>query len=825
MIRPIVERVGDEVKINLFPKQAEFVNSEVDDILVGGAASGGKSMSLLVFAAIRRMAHPNSNGLMLRRTFSQLEKSLILKSKEIYPLFGATYHESKKLWSFPNGSLQHFGYLERDADVLNYHSDEYHDICFDEASLFTPFQINYMTSRCRSTLLGCKPLIRLASNPGNVGHCVPFGEVLTPGGWVDIKDFKIGDKVFTVSKEGFLIETVVNQVHQSFYDGEMIHVKQGGLQIICTPKHSVAKIFGKRNGKWTRSGESEKWSLCKFDELPGQTSIFRSVDWQGSNSSEFIVPPYKDYRKTKLMQPDKLPIDIYAQFMGWFLSEGHTCDSNKTFGITQLKKDYRNSIRELLNAAGFKYGETQNGFIIYSGKWHSYLRQFGKCRDKFIPGILKNADKNILLSFFTCMVNGDGHWVKKGMSGQYYTISKKLADDFMEVAVKLGFLVHMKMDQQKDRIGLRYSVYFQKTKTGGTEILTGNHVYKVSTFMKRRSNINRLRYSGSVYCIGIEGTHSFVIRQNGSAWVSGNSFLKKRYIDPGKINRIWTDPITKKTLSFISAKIDDNPAMLELDPGYKDRLKVLGDQKYMALAEGNWDVFEGAYFDFDIRPGFGVLPYRRVPDTDTFKFLSLDWGYAEPASIHWHELMPSGRLITYRELYITRLSPKELAAKIIEMSPSSERYEYICCSPEIWGKKIELDGGGESIQSLMQSVLSDRIPMIKASNARIPGWLKMKEYMSKAGDGRPWWQISPVCEHLIENIIGAIYDDRPGGNIEDISPMCEDHAIEDCRYGISSLQNAPQNRGEIISPYERLFGIQTESKNYANLPMTSKGGY
>lgn len=473
MIPPIVERVGNELKINLFPKQAEFVNSDVDDILYGGAAGGGKSQALLVFAAIRRMSFPGSNGLMLRRTFSQLEKSLILKSKQIYPMFGAVYHEAKKLWSFPNGSLQHFGYLERDADTYNYHSDEYHDICFDESSLFTSFQLNYMTSRCRSTLPGCKALIRLASNPGNVSHM----------------------------------------------------------------------------------------------------------------------------------------------------------------------------------------------------------------------------------------------------------------------------------------------------------------------------------------------------------------FLKEKYIEPAKTQKIWFDDVQKIHRSFISAKVDDNPAMMELDPGYKDRLKILGDQKYLALAEGNWDVFEGAYFDFDIRPGHGVIPYRRVPDSDTFKFLSLDWGYADPAAIYWYELMPSGRLIVYRELYITRHSPKELAQKILEMCPASERYEYIACSPEIWGKKIELDGGGESIQALMQTVLSDKIPMIKAPNARVAGWMKVKEYMYKAGDGRPWLQISPVCENLIKEIVGAIHDDRPGGNVEDISPMCSDHGIESLRYGTMTLQNAPHNQSEIISPYERLFGKTGESKGYAHLPEVGRGGY
>lgn len=152
------------------PKQLEFLNAADDEVFFGGSVGPGKSFGLLLFALLRRMTIPNSKGLILRRTFPELEMSLIAKSREIFPGFGAKYQEQHRRWVFPNGSVQFFGFLEREKDVYRYQSAEMEDICFDELSGFTEFQYLYLFSRLRTTKPGVRCLMRSASNPGGLGH-------------------------------------------------------------------------------------------------------------------------------------------------------------------------------------------------------------------------------------------------------------------------------------------------------------------------------------------------------------------------------------------------------------------------------------------------------------------------------------------------------------------------------------------------------------------------------------------------------------------------------------------------------------------------------
>ena len=158
-------------EITITPKQHQMIFdlADVSEVFYGGSAGGGKSEGLLAFCLHRRIACPGSVGLALRRTFPELEKSLIRKS---YHFFGevAKYNESKKTWYFSNGSIQEFGYCQNERDVYQYQSAEYDDIEFDELTHFTNYQYLYMLSRLRSSRGGWKTLVRSASNPGNIGH-------------------------------------------------------------------------------------------------------------------------------------------------------------------------------------------------------------------------------------------------------------------------------------------------------------------------------------------------------------------------------------------------------------------------------------------------------------------------------------------------------------------------------------------------------------------------------------------------------------------------------------------------------------------------------
>lgn len=152
------------------PRQEVFHRSDADETLYGGAAGGGKTEALLWEALISCLEVSGFKALYLRRTFPDLERSVIRRSRTKYPKGLGKYHEVKHLWTFVNGSTLEFGSLDKEMDVLKYQSAEYDLIIFDELTHFTEYQYTYMTSRNRTTLPGVKPRMRSATNPGGIGH-------------------------------------------------------------------------------------------------------------------------------------------------------------------------------------------------------------------------------------------------------------------------------------------------------------------------------------------------------------------------------------------------------------------------------------------------------------------------------------------------------------------------------------------------------------------------------------------------------------------------------------------------------------------------------
>lgn len=157
------------MEISITKKQQSFINSKAFETLFGGAAGGGKSYGQLVDAFLFALKYPKSKQIVFRRTFADLEKSLIRVSLELYPRSVATYNSSKHTWKFKNGSIIDFGYIDNEKDVYQYQSAEYDMIRFDELTHFTEYMYTYMISRCR----GANPYpkgIKSSTNPGGVGH-------------------------------------------------------------------------------------------------------------------------------------------------------------------------------------------------------------------------------------------------------------------------------------------------------------------------------------------------------------------------------------------------------------------------------------------------------------------------------------------------------------------------------------------------------------------------------------------------------------------------------------------------------------------------------
>lgn len=139
------------------------------EALYGGAAGGGKTDSLLMEGA-RQIDKKTYKGLLLRRTYPELETSLIMRAFQWYPSMGGKQKDSGKLWTFPSGATIRFGHIEHDKDVYKYQSAEFDFIGFDELTTFTEFQYLYLFSRCRGTDPNVIRYVRGATNPGNIGH-------------------------------------------------------------------------------------------------------------------------------------------------------------------------------------------------------------------------------------------------------------------------------------------------------------------------------------------------------------------------------------------------------------------------------------------------------------------------------------------------------------------------------------------------------------------------------------------------------------------------------------------------------------------------------
>ncbi|HXN72997.1 MAG TPA: hypothetical protein VN861_10645 [Candidatus Acidoferrales bacterium] len=154
-----------------FPKQRKFHESPAKYRLFGGAAGPGKSKALLMEAVLQADAHYGVNTLLLRRTFSELEQSLLLYFRRDIPReLYKSYNESKHVVTWWNGSTLRFGYCQSEADVYQYQGAEFLFIGIDELTLFTLRQWQFLTSRNRCPVPGAFSCMAGATNPGNIGH-------------------------------------------------------------------------------------------------------------------------------------------------------------------------------------------------------------------------------------------------------------------------------------------------------------------------------------------------------------------------------------------------------------------------------------------------------------------------------------------------------------------------------------------------------------------------------------------------------------------------------------------------------------------------------
>lgn len=168
-------------------KQKVFHRTVADEVLYGGAAGGGKSRAVVMDAFLRCLKYPGTKAFLFRRSYRELEDTLIAEAKRSIPAGLYKYRSGDHEMTLLNGSKLCFRHCLNDKDMITYQGAEIDWLYIDELTHFSKAVYDYLKTRLRSPkVLGIKPIVRCTSNPGGRGHAwvkmyfvdsAPYGKI------------------------------------------------------------------------------------------------------------------------------------------------------------------------------------------------------------------------------------------------------------------------------------------------------------------------------------------------------------------------------------------------------------------------------------------------------------------------------------------------------------------------------------------------------------------------------------------------------------------------------------------------------------------------
>lgn len=304
----------------------------------------------------------------------------------------------------------------------------------------------------------------------------------------------------------------------------------------------------------------------------------------------------------------------------------------------------------------------------------------------------------------------------------------------------------------------------------------------------------------------------------------GHGWVKKTFIDPAPANTKFCalDMDTNEELRypqthkksgeplffrrFIPATLKDNP-YLYAEGSYEANLLSLPEQQRKQLLEGDWMVAEGAAF-----PEFNQVQHICEPfdiPHDWRRFRSCDFGYSTFSAVHWYAIDPAYEtLYVYRELYVSKLTARELAKAVIE-AEQGEQVSYGVLDSSTWHKR------GHTGPSIAEEMIAEGCrwrPADRTAGSRVAGKNRLHELLRYDEEiERPGIVVFNTCRQIIADL-QVIPSDPKGGDDIDVR-YASDHTYDSIRYGIMSRPKSKSifdfgdsSNTTAWKPFDKVFG-------------------
>lgn len=282
-----------------------------------------------------------------------------------------------------------------------------------------------------------------------------------------------------------------------------------------------------------------------------------------------------------------------------------------------------------------------------------------------------------------------------------------------------------------------------------------------------------------------------------------HNFMRATWVDRAKPMEVWRAPNNEGGMlrQFIPARIIDNPALVEDDPEYVNRIAGLGDPAMVrALLEGDFNIISGGMFDDVWDEKVHIIKPFEIPSS-WYLNRAFDMGSSKPFAIGWFaesdgctvtladgraHHFPKGTVFQIGEWYGWNGEPDEgcgldageiaVGIKEREAALPEMKFKPGPADTSIWdGLPPKTDA------DVMERVKIRWIPADKGPGSRVAGWRLLRQMLknSLVGKDLPGFYVFDNCLNTIRTLPSA---PRSKTNTEDVDTKYEDHALDMLRY-------------------------------------------
>lgn len=349
-------------------------------------------------------------------------------------------------------------------------------------------------------------------------------ETLTEHGWKRHAEIGWGEKIAAFNpKKGEIVFVEPAYKHVAHVENEtMIRFHGRATDCLVTGDHKMLVRSSDR-----RPDRDPQWISCEAESVPFQRFdvMIAAAEWNGEERTAAFHLPKTCKIERGHDHVHGVAFDDWLEFLGYFISEGGLVMTDNSLAtylvyLDQKKPHVREKIRACLDRLGWTYSVQEKpcgtthflfsnrclrDWIVqnvgtHSADWHLPTEYLGLCTRQ-------------LRILFDAMMAGDGTVDSRDDrdSGAYYSSSSVLLDQVQRIAIQLGMSASIGPGDgtSTGRVCLAADRRWTTLRAGANP--------------NGYTNVERIEYTGEVYCFSVPGYGFFVTRRNGKVAIQGNT--------------------------------------------------------------------------------------------------------------------------------------------------------------------------------------------------------------------------------------------------------------------------------------------------------------